>query len=153
MLSAKNRTTQWKNKIKLLSKNFSRGKHRYREWNLAQTVEAQAMFIKCFWNILWWVIDVVNCIKSTEHKSNSFQAPVWAFSHYNSLQASPRLPSIWLINSTLVTSVSHMIQLLCFLWKHHISSQLLMVYTCICFVFLFLVQILVAFRNQLLPGY
>lgn len=49
------------------------GRHQYREWNLTQSVEAQTMFVKCFWNILWWVIEVVNYIKSTEHKSDSFQ--------------------------------------------------------------------------------
>lgn len=103
------------------------GRHQYREWNLTQSVEAQTMFIKCFWNILWWVIEVVNCIKSMEHKSDSFQAPVSPFPHYNSMQASLRLPSIWLINSTLWTRVTCMIHLLCFL--HQISSQLLLAYT------------------------
>lgn len=105
------------------------GRHQYREWNLTQSEEAQTMFIKCFWNILWWVIEVVNCIKSTEHKSDSFQAPISPFPHYNSMQASLRLPSIWLINSTLWTRVTCMIHLLCFL--HQISSQLLLPYTCL----------------------
>lgn len=85
-------------------------KHQHKEWNLTQSVEAQAMFIKCFWNILWWVIEVVNYIKSTEHKSDSFQTPVWLPPHYNSTQASLSFPSIWLINSTLWTSVTCMTQ-------------------------------------------
>ncbi len=130
-------------------------KHQHKEWNLTQSVEAQAMFIKCFWNILWWVIEVENYIKSTEHKSDYFQTvvcppPPIRIPHKHLrvfhpfglliLHCGPASPA-W-HNSSLVFPMKIL---------NYFLSQLLIAYTYLCVWFL--LQILIAFGNQLLPGY